>query len=309
MMGFLKGRGKKILAVDFSQAMMEIVYVRAWPDRFKLLAYESKKIPSDEEKRAEAIIGAMNEFLSRNSIAGKDVILSLSDMDSVVIKHLVLPNLPEAEILGAARWQMKEDVPFDLEGASIDWQVVSSSVDEEGVKKNAAVFIAAQKEKIAWHLSMMQRCRLNPVKIVSGPFNYAHLLKHIPGKTKAPAILDIDYKCSSLNIYKDNTLHFTRRLPISWEKLTRSLTESLSSEKGNIELTLEEAEEIRNTHGIPLDDNQTITDNIQATHIISLIRPLLEALVRELKFSFHYMASNSDLEKPSLLFISGGDVN
>jgi hypothetical protein len=46
--------------------------------------------------------------------------------------------------------------------------------------------------------------------------------------------------------------------------------------------------------------------NIKASQLISLMRPLLEGLVRELKRSFDYFASNFKEDSPGVLYLAGG---
>jgi len=331
---------KRSLAVDLSSGIFEIVLMESLAGQHRLLAYDVRKISSDAKENQKAAVDFIQDFLKKNFVTGKDVVLNISDMDSVIIKNLTLPVLPEEEIRGVAKWQLTEDVPFDLDTASLDWQVIREFTDDEGVKKNDLIFVIAKKETIDDYLSVIYQCQLNPVGITISSFSYSHLLKHLPQNPKVLAVLDIDYDDSTLGIYTDNKLNFVRRLPMSWEKIVRSLTDILASEKGKIELSHEEAEELKNTFGIPLDETQFAKDNVRATHILSLIRPLLEALVREIRFSFDYFTANfidvcttnvkhfertnveilttsinvgsekvSNGERPGLLYITGGGAN
>jgi len=307
--GLSQKKAKRFLAVDLSSGIFEIVFMESLAGHYRLLAYDVRKISADAKENQKAAADFIQDFLKKNSVTEKDVVLNISDMDSVIIKNLTLPVLPEEEIRGAAKWQLKEDVPFDLDTASLDWQVIREFTDEEGVKKNDLIFVIAKKETIDDYLSVIYRCQLNPVGITIGSFSYSHLLKHLPQNPKVLAVLDIDYNDSTLGIYAGNKLNFVQRLPMSWEKIVRPLTDILVSEKGKIELSHEEAEELKNTFGIPLDEAQFGKDNVRATHILSLIRPLLEALVREIRFSFDYFISNLNGERPDLLYITGGGAN
>jgi len=302
-------KAKRFLTVDFSQGMAEIVYVESHLGRLKLLAYDVQRIASDEQQNQKAEIDFITKFLEDHSITDHDVVLNISNVDSVIIKNLTLPVLPEEEIRGAIKWQLKEDIAFDLDAAAVDWQVTREFTDAEGVQKREYIFVIVKGETIGHYLSVAGQCQLNPIRITNGPFSFSHLLKHGSENPQRLAVLDIDYKESTLAIYTDNKLNFVRRLPISWEKITCSLTDILASEKGKIELSSEEAEELKNAFGIPLDEIQFAQDNIRATNILSLLRPLLEALVRELRFSFDYFASNFDAQRPVLLYVTGGGAN
>lgn len=311
-LGFLAPFGRKpqkFLAIDFSQAMTGIIYVESLDNGLKLLAYDIQKNSVAEKENETIVVNFIKTFLEKNSIAEKDVMISISDADPVVIKFLTLPLIPEKEILSAVKWKLKDDVSFDLEQSVIAWQVVGDYVDSEGVKSRGMIFIVMMKEAMDRSLSIIDQCHLEPLGITSSSFNYASLLRYAAPNSKVTAVLDVDYKGSTLSIYSGNKLNFVRRLPISWEKLAQSLTEVIVSGEGKIELSYDEAQAIGSTFGIPEDENQVVKDKVQATHIISLLRPLLETLVRDLKFSFQYFSSNFNTEGPGSLYLTGGGSN
>ncbi len=299
----------RFLVIDFSQAVIRIIYVESLANGLKLLAHDVHKILPAEEKDNETAVKFINEFIRKNSVAEKAVLVSISDVDSVAIKFLAMPFIPEKEIPGAAQWKLKKIVPFDLEQSVMDWQFVGDHIDEDGAKSRGMIFIVAMKEVVDQYLSIIDQCSLEPLGLTSSPFNYANLLRYLPSNPKVSAILDVDYKGSTLSIYLDNKLNFVRRMPISWEKLTQSLTEVVVSGEGKIELSYDEAENIKNTFGIAEDGNQVVRDKVHATHILSLLRPLLETLVRDLRFSFQHFASNFDSGAPTFLYLTGGGSN
>ncbi len=304
-LNFLPSKGRRFLAIDFGHSRVVITHVSLVFDRYKLLHYEIKEVVPKRENEKEDIPNFIIGFIKKNSIRHRDVILSISDLDSVAIKTLILPELPEREIPKAAKWQLKEEVPFDLEEALIEWQILDQFFDNENIKKSRIIFIAIEKRIADRYLSILAQCRLRPLSIVSGFFNFAHLLKTFPKILENVAVLDLDDKDSSLGIYCHSKLNFVRRLPIAMEKLTESLTNVVVTEKGKMELTLQEAKEIENTIGIPLEESQILKDQIEASHIIPLIRPHLETLVREIKSSFYYFTSNFGIERASQLFLTG----
>ncbi len=297
---------EKFLVINFDPTMMEILQVESLPDGLKVLAYDIQKIPPSEEgKKEEMLVSFISDFIRGNGICDTDVLISISDSDSVFVKDFLLPVMPEEEVLKAAKWQLKDDVFFDLEKASLDWRVVEEFVNETGEKGVRTIFIAANSEVIHRYLSIVQKCRLDPLSITNGAFNYAHILEKLPGNPPVVAILDVGHTESTFGIYTNNKLNFVRRLPISWEKLMQSLTKVLVSDKGVTQFTYEEAEEITRTVGICQDGAELVKGNIHASHVMSLMRPLLEALLREIKFSLDYFTMNFEKERPTVLYITG----
>ena len=296
--------------VNFDPTITEVLYVEPLADKLRLLAYDVQKLPSsDKENKEEAVFHFIEGFLKQNAIVDRDVIISISDADSIFVKDLILPVMSEEEILKAAKWQLKDDVLFDLEKASIDWRALEEFAGEDGVKGVRTIFIVANDEVVNRYLSMIQKCQLDPLCVTTGAFNYTHILEKLPETPKAVAILDVGHTESTFGIYMDNKLNFVRRLPISWEKLMQSLTKVLVSDGGVTQFTYEEAEEITRTVGIPENVTETVRGNVHASHLMSLMRPLLETLVREIKFSLDYFAMNFEKERPSLLYITGDSSN
>ena len=244
--------------------------------------------------------------MKSNSISGKEAYLTISDPEALIIKHLVMPSLPGKELLNGAKWQLKDDVPFDLDNAIFDWKAVDEQTDEDGARKNEIVFAVANAETVRSYVSLASECNLEPVGISTDPFNYANILRHSDDTSQVQAVLDISHKDATLFIYKDKKLRFVRKLPFSSERLTQSVTGTLLSDKGKVELSYDKARGIIEKIGIPQDQAQVLQDNIQVTQVISLMRPLLEQLVVELRRSFDYFATNLNEEPPSVLYLAGG---
>lgn len=305
-----KKKLERFVVVNFDPTITEVLYVEPLADKLRLLAYDVQKLPaSDKEKKEEAVFHFIDGFLKQNAVAERDVIISISDADSIFVKDIVLPVMSEEETLKAAKWQLKDDVLFDLDKASIDWRALEEFTGEDGVKGARTIFIVANDEVVHRYLSLVQKCQLDPLCVTTGAFNYTHILEKLPEAPKSVAILDVGHTESTFGIYMDNKLNFVRRLPISWEKLMQSLTKVLVSDGGVTQFTYEEAEEITRTVGIPENVTETVRGNVHASHLMSLMRPLLETLVREIKFSLDYFAMNFEKDRPSLLYITGDSSN
>lgn len=303
----LKKKTKRFLSIDFGQAFVKIAYLQSLGDNFIILNYDLKEIRSKEEKRDE-IVNFINNFLKTNSISEKETFLTLSDLESIIIKQLVLPAVPKEEIQEVIKWQLKGEVPFNIENAVLDWQIVKEYSDEDGTKKNIITCILAASEIINKNLSILGDCGLTPLRISSSPFNYAYILSHLQENPSVIAVLDMGYKDTTLCIY-NSKLNFIRNLAFSSHKLTQSLTATLISDRGKVELSYEKAEDIKKTFGIPAEKVGILKDNIQASQVISLMRPFLEELTRELKRSLEYFSSSPKEKSPSVFYITGGGAN
>jgi type IV pilus assembly protein PilM len=304
-----RGASRQVLVIDFGQTMTEIALVECQRNKFSLLHYDIKKIENREQSDS-IIVCFINEFFARTGVMVREVIMNISDADSVIIKYLILPQIPDAEVLGTIKWKLKEEeFPFSVEEALGDWQVVKEYTESDGGKKRGVIFIALKKETVDKYLNMIYQCGLEPVAVSYASFNYSNLFSYIPNNPPVVATLDIDHADSTISVYSENKLNFVRRLPVSWVKLTESLTKIIVTDQGKIELSYEAADHIRRQYGIPEQDKASVLDNIPATHLHSLMRPVLETLVRDLLFSFDYFTRNYEMVKPTLLYLTGGGAS
>ena len=302
-------KNKNILVVEIGKASLKMVSFLRSSAKLELSAYSLEKIDPEADS-ASQIVRAIRVFLKKNSLSVKEAVLSIADSDSLTIKYCLLPALKQGEILDAAIWQLKDEVHFDLKQAYSDWRVVKEMTDEEGARQQGIIFAFSRKEAVEKYLACLAECDLHASSIVTSAFHYADILKGTSkDKAVSEIVLDLEYIDSSLNLYVDKTLHFTRYLPVSVESFTRSMVGTLLSEKGKVELTLSEAEKIKDLVGIPLDETVFIQENLQGSQIMSLIRPVLESLVRETKHSINYFTSNLDEASPQVIYIVGLGAN
>jgi type IV pilus assembly protein PilM len=300
---------KRFLVIDFGQYAVKILYCEAGSGYCKILNFDTKVIAEAQANRETQLLNFINSFIKVNSIANKDVYLAVSHQEFIIIKQIIIPQLPQEEVTAAARWQLKEEIPFSLDNACIEWQPIREYTDEEGAKKSELAVAIAKKEMIDDYLLILHKCGLIPQGITTSPFSYTNILASYLKKPPLCAILDIGYKESVMGIYQAGNLYFTRKLAFSSNGLTQCLSTTFVSDKGKVTLSYEGAENIKNKIGIPTDSGQPITETIMPTQIISLMRPLLEALVRELKLSFDYFSSHFNTDRNSILYMAGAGAN
>ncbi|MFH1645670.1 MAG: pilus assembly protein PilM [Candidatus Omnitrophota bacterium] len=294
----------RLLCIDFGQPFIKISFLELGYAGPKPIAYDFKKTGTNEENKAE-IITFITAFLKNNSIVKKEVCLSISDPEGIILKHIVLPILPKKEVIEAAKWQFKDAYSIDLADYNVDWQIVDQFVDEQGARKNKVLFVLADKSFVKRCSSLLFECGLKITSISSLPLNYANLLRNTEKEDNLHALLDIGYTGSEICLYKNGNLHFTRRLSFSFNKLIKALAVTVPAGDDRIDLSEAEAEAILLKTGIPQDESQVLDSSIRAIQIISLIRPILEQLIRELKLSLEYYSLNNEQEGPCSISLLG----
>ncbi len=310
MAKFLFSRRKYILVIEIGKIALKVASFLRSASSLELLDYSLEKINPENDSSIQ-ISDYLHAFLKKGVLPVKEAILSIADTDSVAIKYCQLPALKHNEILSAAIWQLKDQVHFDLESAYFDWRVIKEFSDEEGARQQGIIFAFCRREAVEKYLACLRQCGLHTSAILASALNYGEVLKSLAkDKTvSSEIVLDLEYLNSVLSLYIDKKLHFTRYLPVSVDTYTRSLIGTLASERGKVALTLSEAEEIRDNIGIPQDASAFVKDNLQASQIISLIRPVLESIVRETKHSLNYFTSTLNAPLPQIIYTTGLGAN
>ncbi len=259
-----------------------------------------------KDKRDDSILAAIKDFIIENNIEHKKAIF-VPSLESVVVKRIQIPAVPDSELHEAIKWQIKDDISFDLSNAIIDYSIIKKTAKEDGSKLLDIVCVAAKEEEIRQQVLLLKKAGLDCLAVSISPFGYVKIIdKYLLPKTDVPeAVLNIDTTNCYIAIYKNSKLEFYRELPISINKFKESLRGVLGSEKGKIELSSDEIEEILSEVGIPIEDS-SYKQKISFMQILSLQRPVLERLIIEIKRSLSYYDTEYSGGMVNKVLIAGG---
>ena len=278
-------KSKKVLIIDFYLSVTRVAYIRASPKTSKLFDFDCHIATGEQSDTSSQKIAFIKSFCRRNAIKNKDVIMNMSSSDSVVVKYLDLQNLSKREILNAAKIELIDHVPFDLETAFVGYQSVDiEAKGESGDVKTGSVFIAVKKETMESCLSILAQCELNVIRVTNGFFNYANILKHLSGVPSVVAVLDIGYQESIFGIYVNNRLVVSRCFSLGAKNSIGDLEEK--------KLDTSPAEEVA-----------------LQSHMQKIFLSQLDVVIRQLRLSFEYFSTTFHRERPSLLYVSGFGAN
>ena len=225
-------------------------------------------------------IGYLKDLNSELNIRPDEKISVNFHGDNVVVRRVSIPVMPKEEIKTAIRWQLKDNVQFDIEKARIKFEVLGERQDESGAGKIDVAAIVYKEEEIEKRVDLLRGYGLN----VSGVFlselaliGYVKYMNIISPRDKA-AIIDIGSKRTNISIVENGKLYFSRDMNIGGDDITEAMTGVLVSDKGRTALSMEEAEKVKRERGIPESD----------INLLSLMRPVLERLASQIKRSLEY---------------------
>ncbi|MBU1125830.1 MAG: pilus assembly protein PilM [Candidatus Omnitrophica bacterium] len=262
----------------------------------KLLAWDAKKTTITDFKiiahtdflDAEAFQTAIADFARRQ---GRPIakLIFVPPEKTILIKRLQLPAVPDSEIAQAIRWRLKEEITFPLAEAVVSYRILRRITRNDGSQVLDIISATGEEKFLRKEILLLKEKIPTDIVVSTLAFGYTllgpRLLKY---DASVPfGVLHLSQTHCFLGFYKEGNLCFYRELPVSLQLLRDCLCSTFVSEKGQITLTAQEAEEALLTIGI--SDTEAVYKNaVSASKITAMIRPHLEQLSQEIRRSIDY---------------------
>ncbi len=264
-----------------------------------------KVVKFNTSNKDQDALSALTTFVEENGIKHNNLILATS-FDSLIIKRVQLPIVPSKELLEAIKWQIKDEIPFDLSKATLDFSIIKKVIKNDGAKALDITCALKQKEELSQQIYFLKKGGFRCLAAIPLPFGYANLFtKHFgSGEEEAQGVLHLLEDNCFFAIYKNRKLEFYRELPISISRLRKSLKGILISDRGKLELSEDEANEVLFEVGLPAKE-LIYKEKISSVQIQSMLTPILERLGQGIKRSLAYYQSRFDENKVKDIFVGG----
>lgn len=282
----LRRRASYIVGIDIGISSVKVVGMRMGKAP-SVWFYSIADLPENCGERY--VTEAIQKILKERNFPSRDAVLTFTD-ESITIRRIELPRMTDDEILDALRWQAKDIIHFDIDKASLDFKILGEVQREDGSKFTELLFVAASKEVIDKKIQILKAANLNVISIYVSPFGLENVVKINDDIKPSGTMLAIDfgYAKTEISVFKNNTLEFVRTVPIGSEQLSEAIAAaSVSTEKGDIQLSEEEAEDVKIRLGIPYEET-ALERGITSVQILSLMRPILERFSKEIRRSIEY---------------------
>ena len=251
-------RSKAVWGIDLGQSALKALRCRVGDDPDTVVAdafdyIEYPKILSQPEANAEELIAeALKTFLSRNSVRGDRVAISVSGQSGLA-RFIKLPPVESKKIPDIVKYEAKQQIPFGLEDVVWDYQQMAGGSVEEGFALETEVGLFAMKrEQVFRALSRFTDAGIEVDYVQLAPlglYNFA-AFDQMP-ELPAPEDYDPENPPGSLVILSVGTdttdLVITngfrvwqRNVPLGGNHFTRALTKELK-------LTFANAEHVKRT--------------------------------------------------------------
>ncbi|MFH1709642.1 MAG: type IV pilus assembly protein PilM [bacterium] len=293
------------IGLDIDEKSVKFVKLKKTDRDVTLLKYAVREIPLSDDK-VKAISILLKDLFKTEKPETEVYVCAFGT--NISLKRLTIPVMPDEEIADALKWEAKNIVPFPMKNSAIDFFKIGK-VSDKAVEKYDIMFAVAGEELLNFLASISKESavRFSGISII--PLALCAVLNQSKKieKDKINAIIDFGAEAASINIFKGDTPNFTREITVAGDSLTKAMTGLLVADQWQLNLTYEQAEEIKKKYGIPKKDTAEVTDSgIPLVHIHEMMAPTLQRLQNEIIRSFDYYKEEFRTEKIDNIFLTGG---
>ena len=249
---------------------------------------------------------ALRDFIRHYDVTDHKVFLTLSDPSVITLENAVFPLMPPAELVAAVMWHAKEEGSLTEDVTLFNYEIVKEFEDSEGAKKVAVTFSIVNRKLLEDAIRMLHRVGLEVLHVSAAPLNTPKVLPAPGDNSQAQMVLHLGYSSSTCVIYKKGKLIFIRHLSFSYEKTRLSLNDPLFlGAKFRTPEAETEIDQAILAIGVPREEAPAGSGEARAAQFFALVRPLLEGLGREIRYSTTYFMNHLNEEMPLGLFLTG----
>jgi len=285
-------RSDAVWGIDVGQCALKAMRCHADEDAQRVIAdafdyIEYPKILSQPDADPDELISdALKQFLSRNSLRGDRVAISVSGQSGLA-RFIKLPPVEAKKIPDIVRYEARQQIPFDLNDVIWDYQRMGGGSEEEGFALETEIGLFAMKRDAVFRtLDPFQRkgievdvIQLTPLSL----YNYVLFdqLRDLPPveeydpENPPESVVVISLGTDSTDLVVTNGYRvWQRSVPIGGNHFTKALTKELK-------LTFAKAEHLKR--------NATTAQDPKA--VFQAMRPVFNDLLAELQRSLGYFTS------------------
>ena len=247
---------------------------------------------------------ALKEFDTR------DVHVSMTRSD-MILQRVHLPLMSTRELPEAIKWQIKDQLPFPLHDAVVDFQVLGE-VWEKDIKKQDVLVAAVSRPVVQDLIATVERAGGRLASLTPTPMalwrSAAVLTPHT--QQGSVAVVEVGASDTHVVLIKEGHVRLVRTLAVGGSNMTEALMGVVASEHGEITIDVPKAEALKRRYGVMTQDAEGTTDEgIPLFHLSSLMRPVLESLLIELSRLLAFYKMQVDEAGVSRLLLCGGGAN
>lgn len=241
--------------------------------------YPSGEKPAAADAQRRSIVEAIKQAMSDAGITADQVVTAVAG-ESIIVRYIQLPDMPEEELKNALRWEAEEYIPFRVEDVNID----SSIIGRTGEGSNArldVLLVCARKDLIEDQIQLLSEAGLSAATIDVDSFAFLNCfdVNYKPEGSEVAGLINVGGDITSISVYSGGAPRFSRDISIGGSSITGAIQQRL-------DISLAEAEALKLKVGAPkpaggqagMQDDSTVGGSSPSNDLANTIRSTVEAM-------------------------------
>ncbi|HOQ31858.1 MAG TPA: type IV pilus assembly protein PilM [Candidatus Hydrogenedens sp.] len=289
-------KGKKRVVIEIGTSAVRLCEFKKTKSGLQLIKYFEKPVANDyrmdEEERKDLRKKAVAELLKQAKVKTRKLMLAVPGQ-SVFVRVRSLPPVSERKVDQIVRYEIQQQIPFDLKQIAIDYQIL----DHPEGGGYEVLMVAIKTDVVDKYLSIVEGLRLSPDIVDVIPFASYSWLKYngeLHAHSECVAVIDLGASTTNIVVERDGIFRNTRTLNIGGNDITQAIADAFN-------IPFDEAEKIKCEKGFAPTGNPQIDGKGGEA-----IGRVLNRLVNEIQRSFSYFRSLPGGGQVTRVYLCGG---
>ena len=269
------GGGKKVVGLDVGSYQVKAVELKKTGNKLELLHVGVADVYPGGDRTAasnsdvfQLKVNAIQRALSQGKIGAKYSVSAVSG-ESIIVRYIQLPEMPEAELKNALRWEAEEYIPFSIDEVNLDSVILGPSAASGKVD---VLLVSARKDLVNDHVQLVRAAGLIPLVVDVEGFAFVNSfeINYAPTREDCVCLVHIGAEVTNINIYVGNTSRFSRDIGLAGNAITQMICQKCG-------VPFARAEELKRSVGAA-DPQRDEEKEGGETELISTIRGAVERI-------------------------------
>ena len=268
-----------LIGLDIGQGSIKAVQVTGHRNPALLYAGLVELSPPDEETSGHRVLEGLASLGQEHRLIRQHAAVSFTHRP-VFISYLTLPDIPEAELAEALRWEAKKHLSGSIDEIVVDYLVVEREGGADGTSVSV-VLVAAEKAALKSDMQPVQTAGLKVVAIDVNPLAWLAEVQmgdatRLDGNV---ALVDLGAGKIEINLVRNGALQMTRRISGGGHEITRAIAQELGVSYAAAELLKRQ---------IGLENPRQALDKDRAERFGEVIKQEVNRLILEIQRSIEF---------------------
>ncbi len=222
------------------------------------------------------------------------------------LRQVDVPEMEKEEIIESLRFSERESVPFPIDTASMD----VFTLPEEAVGGQIKVRMAVLDGKVVKKYNdFVRQTSLKHISIIPVSSALVAVMDEskIIDKSVPVPVISVGRSVTGIYVFDEGYIRFSRDVSIGTYDITENIASEYEVSGEVVELTEEEAEEMKDYFGVPMDEDllEMGVKGVTGEMILEKIQPVLDKMVTEFGRSIDYFKNEYRVASVPTAYIIG----